>query len=90
MDIRRNTIDPRCFNDGLSLPFNLRLDDFRAAMQDVYDFFFDVNTLLNRRGLMRFDDMLRPAAMSGFISDFITASLARMLHECVIGVVVVA
>ncbi|MFO7899176.1 MAG: hypothetical protein R6V58_08960 [Planctomycetota bacterium] len=47
------------------------------AMQDVYDFFFDVNSFLQRKGLERLDDMLRPAIMSGVISDMVTASLAR-------------
>ena len=45
-------------------------------MQDVYDFFYDVNTTLMRRGLSRLDDMLRPAAMSGMISDMLTARIA--------------
>jgi hypothetical protein len=39
-------------------------------------FFFDVNTLLLAKGLHRMDDMLRPAAMSGMISDMLTASMA--------------
>ena len=47
------------------------------AMQDVYDFFFDVNSLLSRKGLERLDDMLRPAIMSGVLSDMLTASLAN-------------
>ncbi|HVS71033.1 MAG TPA: hypothetical protein VHQ47_07250 [Phycisphaerae bacterium] len=47
------------------------------AMQDVYDFFYDVNTLLLRKGLERLDDMTRPAIMSGLLSDTLTASLAR-------------
>ncbi|MGD0501437.1 MAG: hypothetical protein ABSD02_01770 [Steroidobacteraceae bacterium] len=38
-------------------------------MQDVYDFFFDVNSMLLARGLHRLDDMLRPAAMSGMSGD---------------------
>lgn len=46
-------------------------------MQDVYDFFHDVNGLLLARGLRRLDDLLRPAAMSGFISDLLTTSLAN-------------
>ncbi len=46
------------------------------AMQDVYDFFHDVNSLLTKKGLRRLDDMLRPAIMSGLISDMLTASLA--------------
>jgi len=47
------------------------------AMQDVYDFFYDVNTLLSRKGLKRFDDMLRPAILSGILSDMLTASIAK-------------
>ena len=37
------------------------------AMQDVYDFFYDVNRGLVGRGLLRLDDMLRPAIMSGLL-----------------------
>ncbi len=47
------------------------------AMQDIYDFFFDVNRGLVDRGLLRLDDMLRPAIMSGLLSDMLTASLAK-------------
>jgi hypothetical protein len=65
------------FNREREYPFLLRIDDFRLAMQDVYDFFFDVNELLTGKGLKRLDDMLRPAAMSGMISDMLTASLAK-------------
>jgi hypothetical protein len=46
-------------------------------MQDVYDFFFDVNTYLRGKGLARLDDMLRPANMSGVLTDMLTASLAK-------------
>ena len=47
------------------------------AMQDVYDFFYDVNNLLLGKGLDRLDDMLRPAIMSGLLSDTLTGSVAR-------------
>jgi len=47
------------------------------AMQDVYDFFYDVNKLLLGKGLDRLDDMIRPAIMSGLLSDTLTASVAR-------------
>jgi hypothetical protein len=70
-------VDKAAFNAKLELPFQLRLADFEIAMQDVYDFFYDVNLLLLNKGLYRFDDMLRPAAMSGIISDMLTASVAR-------------
>lgn len=64
------------FNPDAVLPYELRIHDFQLAMQDVYDFFYDVNSLLTSRGLQRFDDMLRLAIMSGLLSDMLTASLA--------------
>ncbi len=75
--VEKGTSDHGRFNERIELPFNLRLEDFRMALQDVYDFFHDVNGLLEVKGLQRFDDMLRPAIMSGMLSDMLTASLAR-------------
>jgi hypothetical protein len=65
------------FNAGASLPFQLRLEDFEIAMQDVYDLFHDINTGLLEKGLERLDGFLRPAIMSGFLSDLLTASLSK-------------
>ena len=76
MPIVREEPDLAKFNTALDLPYELRLKDFELAMQDVYDFFFDVNTNLQVKGLRRFDDMLRPAAMSGLLSDMLTSSMA--------------
>lgn len=75
--MRKQTVDTSNFNTKASLPYSLRLKDFELAMQDVYDFFFDVNQMLLGKGLHRLDDMLRPAAMSGMISDMLTASMAK-------------
>jgi hypothetical protein len=77
MPVSRSAPDPSCFNRRILLPFNLRIEDFSIAMQDVYDFFFDVNSLLESKGLQRLDDMLRPANMSGLLSDMLTASIAH-------------
>jgi hypothetical protein len=79
-----NSVDITKFNHEAALPYELRLLDFHTAMQDVYDFFRDVNALLTNKGLRRLDDMLRPAIMSGVLSDMLTASLAshsRVLTE---------
>lgn len=75
--MKKEKVDISHMNQAANLPYELRLDDFAIAMQDVYDFFFDVNKLLLGKGLHRLDDMLRPAAMSGMISDMLTASLAK-------------
>jgi hypothetical protein len=77
MPIFRNTVDNSRFNKEAGLPFELRIKDFELAMQDVYDFFYDVNSHLIAKGLQRLDDMLRPAIMSGLLSDMVTASLAK-------------
>lgn len=76
MPLTRNTVDASKFNVGAILPYELRPQDFQMAMQDVYDFFYDVNSHLSGKGLQRLDDMLRPAIMSGVLSDMLTASLA--------------
>lgn len=73
----RRTPDPSKFNRSLPLPYQLRVEDFALAMQDVYDFFADINGHLASKGLARLDDMLRAANMSGLISDMLTASLAK-------------
>lgn len=75
--IKRNVLNLSNFNSVAVLPYQLRNEDFQLAMQDVYDFFFDVNTGLVERGLERLDDMLRPAIMSGLLSDMLTASLGK-------------
>jgi hypothetical protein len=77
MSLTRQTVDPAKFNRDRSLPYSLRLADFEIAMQDVYDFLFDVNSNLVAKGLRRMEDMMRPAALSGMISDMLTASLAQ-------------
>lgn len=65
------------FNKAASLPFQLRWEDFALALQDIYDFFYDVNKLTASKGLERLDDMIRPAVLSGLLSDMLTASMAK-------------
>jgi hypothetical protein len=75
--IIRRIVSPEAFVGGHRLPYSLRRDDFAIAMQNVYDFLFDVNRALSDRHIPRFDDIMRPAAMSGMISDMLTASIGR-------------
>ena len=84
MAVSRNQPNPTKFNRKAELPFGLRLDDFHSAMQDVYDFFFDVNNHLVAKSLERLDDMLRPANMSGMLSDMLTSSLAKHSRSLVV------
>ncbi len=81
--MKRESVDRDRFNPNAELPFELRPGNFEGAMQDVYDFFHEVNELLLGKGLHRLDDMLRPAAMSGLISDMLTASIAKQSRTLV-------
>jgi hypothetical protein len=75
--LQREKPDNTKFNQKAFLPYSLRLEDFEIAFQDVYDFFFDVNKLFLEKGLLRLDDILRPANMSGILSDMLTSSMAK-------------
>lgn len=77
MPIVRESPDMSKFSVKIRLP--LRREDFACRMS----FFFDVNSQLHAKGIRHFDDMLRPAAMSGLISDMMTASMARHAHALV-------
>lgn len=57
MPVTPNSADATKFNNQIDLPFELRLQDFQMAIQDVYDFFYDVNAHLTAKGLQRLDDM---------------------------------
>jgi hypothetical protein len=70
-------IDDGAFNEAVVLPFELRISDFKSAMQDVYDYFYDVNSMFLERGLPRLEETLRAANMSGMLSDMLTASVAK-------------
>ena len=59
MPVMRNIVRQDCFNSKATLPYNLPLQDFEMAMQDIYDFFYDINKGLTRRGLLRTNDMVR-------------------------------
>ena len=80
---KKAAVEKTGFNGKATLPFELRISDFETAMEDVYAFFADVNEMLVNKGLHRLEDMLRPAAMSGIVSDMVTASMARFARALV-------
>lgn len=82
--LTRQTVDDDNFNPDALYPYNLREIDFKSAMQDVYDFFYDVNTHLLDKDLPRLDNMLRPSICSGLISDMLTESLAKHSRSLVV------
>jgi len=82
--MERQMVNNDGFINGIALPHQLRYADFSLAMQDVYDFLFDVNTLLLQKGLERLEDAIRPAIFTGMVSDMISMYLARHSRALVV------
>ena len=59
------------------LPYDLRVAEVRAAMDDMYDFLYNVNSFLTGRGYDRFEEMLAGAAYSGVMSELVVQSLSK-------------
>ncbi len=76
VEVERRIVRRERLNADIALPYELRLLDFESAMQDVYDFFYDVNQHLAGKGLGRLEDTVRGAILSGVVSDMLTAYLA--------------
>lgn len=65
------------FNYELELPYNLRVNDFASAMDDLYVTLAHLNDGLTSRGLLRIEESVRGAIYSGLLSDMIVAALAQ-------------
>lgn len=84
MPIKKQEVYAEKFNPAPLLPYNLRIKDFELAMTDIYDFFHDMNQNLLDKNLRRFEDMARPAMLSGMVSDLMTDSLATHSRSLVV------
>jgi len=82
--LERQRVRQDAFNPAPRLPYELRVLDFESAMQDVYDFFFDVNSFLIGKKLPRLENTLRKAILSGTLSDMLAASLAKHSRTLVV------
>ena len=81
MPILRDEPDLTKFNKNVVLPFEaIRLKDFELAMQDIYDFFFDVNLLLTSKGLERLDICCDQRSCQG-CSPTCSAQVWQGIHE---------
>lgn len=59
------------------IPFGVTVDHIAAAMRDFTDFLGYVNAELERRGLVRLEDMLMPANFSSIVGEFMSANIPK-------------
>lgn len=85
--IQRAHVIDGAFNRSREWPYNLRINDFRNTMDDVYDFMYDINERSVQRGWGRFEDMLQLQALSNVLSNIINLAMARHSRELVVNTI---
>lgn len=75
--MERAKVNHAGFNSSATLPYALRLEMFAIAMDDIYEILHNVNSGLVDRGLLPFENSVRGAIYSGFLSDLLTEALAN-------------
>ncbi|HXT57458.1 MAG TPA: hypothetical protein VN699_02435 [Pirellulales bacterium] len=70
-------VDPRGFNRSVQLPFGVKPDQIRRAMQDFLDFLCFVNTQLNTKQIERLESFLMPANFSSMVGEFMAAAIPK-------------
>lgn len=64
------------FNQEAKLPYGLEIDEIKKAMIITYDFLFDLNTFLLKKGYTRIEDMVLGNSLSGLLSEIIVKNVS--------------
>ncbi len=75
--VDRATLHPRGFNEGAALPYGLRVAEIKAALDDIYDFLYNVNRFLVERGWDRLEETLSAATFSGVVSELVVEGVSK-------------
>lgn len=75
--IDRATLHPKGFNDAVGLPYGLRGAEVKAALDDIYDFLYNVNRFLIDRGWDRLEETLSAATFSGVMSELVVEGVSK-------------
>lgn len=75
--IDRATLHPKGFNEGVALPYGLRASEIKAAIDDIYDFLYNVNRFLVERGWDRLEETLSAATFSGVMSELVVEGSSK-------------
>ncbi len=75
--IDRATLHPKGWNEGVDLPYDLRVSEVKAAIDDIYDFLYNVNKFLIERGWDRLEETLSAATFSGVMSELVVEGVSK-------------
>ena len=68
-------VDPKGFNYAAQLPYGLKVDHVRQAMESFVDFLGFLNQQLHSKGLPRVESLLMPANFSSVVGEFMKAHI---------------
>jgi hypothetical protein len=75
--IDRATLHPKGWNETVRLPYDLRASEIKAAIDDIYDFLYNVNRFLIERGWDRLEETLSAATFSGVLSELVVEGVSK-------------
>jgi len=70
-------VNPDCFNPNCVLPYGLRTEQVRRAMEDFIDFLGFINQQLHTKGIPRLESFLMPANFSSIVGEFMSISIPK-------------
>jgi hypothetical protein len=59
------------FNADVALPYDLKVEEVRNALDQIYDFLHEMNSFLVSRGYDRLEEIILGNSLSGFISELV-------------------
>ncbi|MDP9238580.1 MAG: hypothetical protein M3P30_14500 [Chloroflexota bacterium] len=75
--IDRATLHPKGWNEKVNLPYGLRASEIKAAIDDIYDFLYNINRFLVERGWDRLEETLSAATFSGVMSELVVEGVSK-------------
>lgn len=83
--MKRPTVEERFVNRDADLPYDISVQNVVDAIQDLYDYWYEVNEWHLENGYGRFHEQFRANnAIGGFISHRVTVHLAEQYPELVV------
>ncbi|MBF0556391.1 MAG: hypothetical protein HQK96_17880 [Nitrospirae bacterium] len=70
-------LSPEGFNPNTQIPFGLKIEHIRAAMQEFIDFLGFVNTALHSKQIPRLESFLMPANFSSMVGEFMNVAIPK-------------
>jgi hypothetical protein len=70
-------IDPKGFNPAADIPYGVKPEHIRKAMQEFIDFLGFINAQLNTKKIERLESFLMPANFSSIVGEFMAAAIPK-------------